>query len=111
MIDPNKFINPQQVAGIESYTFADGEARGTRALWVNTGGGLRYRILPDRGLDIDQAFFNQHSLTFLSYKGVTPTTRALDRGLDWLHTPGRLLTISNNCHLLKQGHLKVNRFG
>jgi hypothetical protein len=83
-MDPNKFINPHQVAGIESYTFANGEARNTRALWVNTGGGLRYRILPDRGLDIDQAFFNQHSLTFLSYKGVTPPTRALDRGLDWL---------------------------
>jgi hypothetical protein len=83
-MDTSKFINSHQVGGIESYVFANGEARNTRALLVNTGRGLRYRVLPDRGLDIDQAFFNQHSLTFLSYKGVTPPTRALDRGLDWL---------------------------
>ena len=91
------YINPAQVGGIESYVFADGaggEAFGTRALLVNTGGGLRYRLLPDRGLDIDQAFFNQHSLAFLSHKGVIRPTRAFDRrGLDWLMGfPGGLLT-------------------
>ena len=83
-LDTTKFITAAQAGGIESYLFADGEARNTRAVVVNTGGGLRYRVLPDRGLDIDQAFHNQHSLTFLSHKGVTPPTRALDRGLDWL---------------------------
>ncbi len=82
--DTTRFINPAQAGGIESYVFNEGEARGTRALAVNTGGGLRYRVLPDRGLDIEQAFFNQWSLTFLSHKGITPPTRALDRGLDWL---------------------------
>jgi hypothetical protein len=84
-MDTSKFINPQQVGGIESYTFDNGPARNTRALLVNTGGGLRYRILPDRGLDIDQAFFNQHSLTLLAHKGVTPPQAdALRHGLDWL---------------------------
>lgn len=84
-MDTSKFINPQQVGGIESYTFDNGPARNTRALLVNTGGGLRYRILPDRGLDIDQAFYNQHSLTLLGHKGVTPPqAEALRHGLDWL---------------------------
>jgi hypothetical protein len=84
-MDTSKFINPHQVGGIESYTFDNGPARGTRALWVNTGGGLRYRVLPDRGLDVDQAFFNQHSLTLLAHKGVTPPRAdALRHGLDWL---------------------------
>jgi len=83
-IDPTRFINSAQVGGVESYSFENGEGRGTRALCVNTGGGLRYRILPDRGLDIDQAFFNQYSLAFLTHKGVTGPTRALDGGLDWL---------------------------
>jgi hypothetical protein len=83
-LDLTKFITHSQIGGIEQYTFGDGEARGSRALVVSTGGGLRYRILVDRGLDIDQAFHNQHSLTFLSHKGVTKPTRALDRGLDWL---------------------------
>ncbi len=82
--DTSKFINASQVGGIDAYTIDEGPARNVRALLVNTGGGLRYRILVDRGLDIDQAFLGPHSLTFLSHKGVTPPTRALDRGLDWL---------------------------
>jgi hypothetical protein len=91
--DTTKFINPAQVGGIESYTLDEGPARGVRTLNVNTGGGLRYRILVDRGLDVDQAFFNQHSLAFLTYKGPTPPTRGLDRGDDWLKSfPGGLLT-------------------
>jgi hypothetical protein len=92
-LDKSKFINPAQIGGIEAYTLDEGPARGARALCVNTGGGLRYRILVDRGLDIDQAFIHQHSLSFLTYNGVTPPTRALDRGLDWLKSfPGGLLT-------------------
>ena len=88
-----KFIHSSQVGGIESYVIDEGPARGVRALCVNSGGGLRYRVLVDRGLDIDQAFFNQHSLAFLTHKGVTGPTRGLDRGLDWLKGfPGGLLT-------------------
>src|SRR6478735_3631696 len=78
------FVNPAQVGGIEPYQLDDGAGRGVRALCVNTGGGLRYRVLVDRGLDIDQAFFNQHSLAFLTFNGPTAPTRAHDRGLDWL---------------------------
>ena len=91
--DTSKFINPAQIGGIEAYAFDDGAARGVRALCVNTGGGLRYRILVDRGLDIDQAFLHQHSLAFLTHKGPAAPTRRLDRGLDWLKSfPGGLLT-------------------
>jgi len=92
-LDLTKFIHPAQVGGIESYTIDEGEGRGVRALLVNTGGGLRYRVLVDRGMDIDQAFFNEKSLAFLSHKGVTPPTRALDTGLGWLKGwPAGLLT-------------------
>jgi hypothetical protein len=80
----SKFINPAQVGGIDAYTIDEGPARGVRALCVNTGAGLRYRVMVDRGLDIDQAFFNQHSLAFLTHKGLTSPTRGLDRGLEWL---------------------------
>src|SRR6184192_2122633 len=82
--DPSKFILTAQVGGIEAYTLDEGPARGVRALCVNTGGGLRYRVLVDRGLDIDRAFHNHNSVTFLAHKGVTPPTRGFDRGLDWL---------------------------
>lgn len=92
-LDLDKFIHPAQAGGIEAYVIDEGPARGVRALCVNTGGGLRYRVLVDRGMDIDQAFFNQHSLSFLTHKGVTPPTRGLDRGLDWLKSfAGGLLT-------------------
>lgn len=91
--DTTKFIHPAQAGGIDAYTFDNGPARGSRALLVNTGGGLRYRLLVDRGLDIDQAFFHQHSLAFLTHKGVTPPAQGLERGIDWLKTfPGGLLT-------------------
>ena len=91
--DISKFINPSQIGGIDAYRIDEGPARGVRALCVNTGGGLRYRVLVDRGLDIDQAFFNQHGLAFLTHKGLTPPTRGLDRGLDWLKSfAGGLLT-------------------
>lgn len=89
----DKYINFAQAGGIEAYTLADGPGRGVRVLCVNTGGGLRYRVLVDRGLDIDHAFFNQHSLAFLTHQGVSPPTRALDRGIGWLQGfPGGLLT-------------------
>jgi hypothetical protein len=98
--DPHKYINPSQLGGIESYTLDDGDGRGVRALCVNTGAGLRYRVLVDRGLDIDHAFFNQHSLTFLTQKGVTPPNRALDAGIDWLKGfPGGLLTSCGPTHI------------
>jgi hypothetical protein len=91
--DVEKFVNPAQVGGIEQYQIDDGAGRGVRALCVNTGGGLRYRVLVDRGLDIDQAFFNEHSLAFLTFNGPSAPTRALDRGLDWLKGfPGGLVT-------------------
>src|SRR3954454_9711536 len=89
----DRFINPAQLGGIESYIIDDGAGRGVRALCVNTGGGLRYRVLVDRGLDIDHAFVNQHSLTYLSHKGVTAPSQGLSRGEDWLGGfPGGLLT-------------------
>jgi hypothetical protein len=92
-MDRSKFINPWQVGGIEQYTIDNGAGRGVRVCEVNTGSGLRYRVLVDRGLDIDHAFMNQHSLAFLTHGGVTAPTRALDRGLDWLKSfPGGLLT-------------------
>lgn len=102
MANPTDYIlNPRQLGGIDSYTIADGEGRGVRALCVDTGAGLRYRVLVDRGLDIDHAFFRETSLAYLSHKSVTPPTRAFDRGTDWLKAfPGGLLT---SCGPLNMG--------
>src|SRR3954471_11837043 len=91
--DRTKFINPAQVGGAERYVIDDGAGRGVRAVCVNTGGGLRYRVLVDRGFDVDRASFGAHNLAFLTHKGVTAPSRGLDRGFDWLKGfPGGLLT-------------------
>ena len=80
----SKVINTQQLGGIETSVLDNGPDRGTRIAWVNTGSPLRYKVVLDRGLDIADAFFGPHSLTWQSLGGITPPTRALDRGLDWL---------------------------
>ena len=79
-----RFINPAQVGGIETGVLDDGAGRGVRVAWVNTGSPLRYRVLIDRGLDIDQAFYSSLSLAYLSLTGPTAPSRALDRGMEWL---------------------------
>ena len=83
MIEASRFVNTSQIGGIDQYELADGPGRGVRVLCVNTGAGLRYRVLVDRGFDIDQAFMHQHSLAFLSHGGVTRPERGLDEGEDW----------------------------
>jgi hypothetical protein len=63
--------NPAQVGGIETSVLDNGHGKGTRIAWVNTGAGLRYKVVIDRALDIVDAFHNQHSLAWLSHAGVT----------------------------------------
>lgn len=92
-VDVNKFVNAGQIGGIEQYVIDDGAGRGVRVACFNTGGGLRFRVLVDRGLDIDLAFFNQHSIAYLTHMGATAPSRGLSRGEDWLKGfPAGLLT-------------------
>ena len=78
----------------------NGTGRGTRVAWINTGTGLRYKVVLDRGMDIFDAFFNQHSLTWLSHTGITPPEPFSDRGADWLRTfGGGLLTTCGLSHV------------
>lgn len=86
---PNDFqnvpvINASQLGGIETSVLDDGLGRGTRIAWVNTGGGLRYKVVVDRGLDISDAEFLGQSLTWHSYSGVTFPRPAYNRAFEWL---------------------------
>ena len=51
----DKVGNYTQIGGIETSVLDNGPGRGTRIAWVNTGSGLRYRVIIDRGLDIADA--------------------------------------------------------
>jgi len=48
----NKISNAAQVGGIETSVLDNGAGRGTRIAWVNTGTGLRYKVVLDRAMDI-----------------------------------------------------------
>ena len=96
----NKICNAAQVGGIETSVLDDGAGRGVRIAWINTGCGLRYKVVIDRAMDIGDAFFNQHSLAWLSHGGTTSPSSAYNRGLEWLYSfGGGLLTTCGLSHI------------
>ena len=96
----NKVTNAAQIGGIETAILDNGTGRGTRVAWINTGTGLRYKVVLDRGMDIFDASFNQHSLTWLSHTGITAPEPFSNRGADWLRTfGGGLLTTCGLSHV------------
>jgi len=95
-----KISNHAQVGGIETSVLDNGLGRGTRIAWINTGTGLRYKVVIDRGMDIADAFFNQYSLTWLSHSGITAAEPFSNRSIDWLRTfGGGLLTTCGLSHV------------
>ncbi len=105
----NKVGNHAQVGGIETSILDNGLGKGTRIAWVNTGSGLRYKVVIDRGLDIVDAFYNQYSLAWLSHAGVTAPRPDANRGLEWLYSfAGGLLT---TCGLTHVGGPETDEFG
>ncbi|MDH4092383.1 MAG: aldose 1-epimerase family protein [Cyclobacteriaceae bacterium] len=95
-----KISNRAQLGGIETAVIDDGAGRGTRIAWINTGSGLRFKVIIDRAMDIADAFYNQHSLTWLSHAGIRPPEPFSNRGLDWLRTfGGGLLTTCGLTHV------------
>jgi galactose mutarotase-like enzyme len=84
----DKLSNPAQLGGIEISVLDNGAGRGTRIAWINTGTGLRYKVVIDRAMDIVDAFYNQHSLTWLSHGGITSPQPFSHRGMDWIRTFG-----------------------
>jgi hypothetical protein len=105
----DKISNPAQLGGIETSILDNGNGRGTRIAWFNTGTGLRFKVILDRALDIADAFYNQHSLAWLSHLGITPPETFSDRGIDWLKTfGGGMLT---TCGLTHVGGPEMDAYG
>lgn len=105
----HKLSNHFQLGGIETAVLDNGPGRGTRIAWINTGTGLRYKVVIDRAMDIADAFFHQHSLAWLSHGGITAPSRAVTKGLDWLQTfGGGLIT---TCGLMHVGGPETDEYG
>jgi Domain of unknown function (DUF4432) len=104
-----KISNHTQIGGIETSVLDNGLGRGTRIAWINTGTGLRYKVVIDRAMDIADAFYNQHSLAWLSHSGITSPQPFSDKGIDWLRTfGGGLLT---TCGLAHAGGPEKDQYG
>ncbi|HIJ70537.1 MAG TPA: aldose 1-epimerase family protein [Planctomycetes bacterium] len=84
----DKICNTAQVGGIETSVLDNGLGKGVRVAWVNTGTGLRYKVVIDRGMDIAEAFYNEHSLAWLSHAGVTAPRPDSAHDLEWLYSFG-----------------------
>ncbi len=84
----NKISNRAQLGGIETSVLDNGAGIGTRIAWINTGSGLRFKVVIDRAMDIGDSFYNQHSLAWLSHAGITAPQPFSNHGIDWLKTFG-----------------------
>jgi galactose mutarotase-like enzyme len=106
----NKYIsNHHQIGGIETSILDNGIGRGNRIAWINSGSGLRFKVNFDRGMDIGEAFFNQHCLTWLSHGGIPAPQTLSDINTNWLRTfGGGLLT---TCGLQHVGGPESDEFG
>ena len=105
----DKVGNVAQVGGIETSVLDNGLGKGTRIAWINTGAGLRYKVVIDRGLDIVDTFYSQHSLAWLSHAGVIAPRPDAHTGIEWLWSfAGGLLT---TCGLTHAGGPEDDEFG
>jgi hypothetical protein len=61
-----------QIARAEQVAIVDGPGRGSRCILVETGGGVAFKVLPDRALDFGRASFGGLPLAWLSPAGFAP---------------------------------------
>lgn len=85
--------NLAQLGGSRHYELTDGLGRNLRGIDVNSGNGLQYTILPDRGMDISMACFKGINLVYLTCNGETHPSFFEPEKAGWLRTfTGGLLT-------------------
>lgn len=89
-----KISNHKQLGGIETSVLDNGAGKGVRIAWIDTGSGFRYKVVLDRAMDIAEAFFNQHSLAWISHVGVLGPQPMSNQGIDWLRTFGGGLLVT-----------------
>jgi len=85
--------NVAQIGGTRHCVLTEGRANGISAVDFDTGAGLRFTVLPDRGMDVAGATFNGTNLVYLTPNGEVHAAYYEPQGLGWLRTFfGGLLT-------------------
>jgi len=78
--------SPSQVGGVRLGELQDGSARGVRVADFETGSGLTFTVLLDRGMDIGAAKYRGASLAWESTTGPVHPAFAERPGFGWLRT-------------------------
>jgi len=78
--------NQAQLGGSRHYILTDGWGRNVRGIDVNSGSGLHYTILPDRGMDISLASYKGINLVYLTCNGETHPAFYEPENFGWLRT-------------------------
>ncbi|MDR8392705.1 aldose 1-epimerase family protein [Aliifodinibius sp. S!AR15-10] len=95
-----KVSNYRQLGGIETSVLDNGKGRGTRIAWIDTGAGLRFKVVLDRAMDVAEAFYNSYGLGWVSHSGVTPPNPSATEGIRWLNSfGGGLITTCGLTHV------------
>ncbi len=107
--------NNAQAGGSRHYVLDEGRGRGMRGIDVNSGAGLQYTILPDRGMDISLASYKGQNLVYLSCNGETHPAFFEPENFGWLNTfTGGLLTTCGLTYLgapVKDGEEQLGLHG
>lgn len=84
----------EQIGGIRRLQFTEGPEAGVEQIYVRTGAGLSFSVLPSRGMDIGLAEYGGTPLCWLSPNGEVHPAYFDDRGRGWLRTAagGLLMT-------------------
>lgn len=102
----------EQVAGVEAVELIDGAGRGSRVLQVDSGGGLRFEILVDRGFDIGRAWWRGRPLAWWSPVGLLPPALVDTTGIEWFRGfAGGLVSTCGLDHTLLGGEDDASHFG
>jgi len=75
-----------QVFGAKQFIFSDGKSSGMRGIDINTGSGLTYSVLPDRGMDIANLSYKGVNCSFLSKTGISSPKYYEKDGDNYLRT-------------------------
>lgn len=73
----------EQIGGVKDYTLNDGKGKGVRVIEINTG-KVRLCILPDRCMDIAQAYYKENAVSWISKTGIVAPSYYEKDGLSWL---------------------------
>lgn len=104
-----KVGNVKQLGGIETSVLDNGAGAGVRIAWIDTGSGLRYKVVLDRGMDIAEAVYMDCNLAWISHVGVIKPQLLANQDANWLRTfGGGLLT---TCGLDHVGGPEEDEFG